>query len=480
MLSDFGKVFRIVFPFGRQKKALIGVSGGPDSLFLMDLLHRAGYPLVVAHLNHGLRSGAGEEARGVERMADTMGVEFVSEEKDVSAQAARHGQSLEEAARIARYEFLFRQAARYDAQAVAVGHNADDQVETVLMHILQGSGMAGLRGMSMVSLPNPWSQEIPLVRPLLSTWRKEIEQYCQERRLNPITDPSNADLRFARNRLRHELIPLLDEYNPGIQKRLWQMADILAADDDVLESLLGSIRDTVLLDRGEEFIVFDSLRIAKESLAMQRRLIRWAVSELRPDTRNLGYEAVERVIEYISAPQVDRQVEGALGVRVFREGARLYIATWDADADLPDVHWPQLEPDHQPQILELPGELDLGNGWHLVAEIVETGNQAWEQALKNDDPYRAWIDLGEQPARLKVRSRKPGDRFQPLGMDGGSVKISELMINHKISRRARELWPLICAGEKIVWVPGVQISHEFCLDDDSKRIVHLKLKRISE
>ena len=214
---------------------LVGVSGGPDSLCLLDVLRRLDYRLVVAHLDHGLRPESADEALAVQRLAESLGAACVVERQDVSAFAEMHGISLEEAARSVRYRFLFEQARLYEAQAVAVGHTADDQVETVLMHLLRGAGLSGLRGMAYRSLPNTWSQDIPLVRPLLGTWREEVLAYCHANALQPHLDSSNLDIRFYRNRLRHDLIPYLKNYNPRVHEVLWRTARVLSDDYAVLE-----------------------------------------------------------------------------------------------------------------------------------------------------------------------------------------------------------------------------------------------------
>jgi tRNA(Ile)-lysidine synthase len=219
-----------------EKPVLVGVSGGPDSLCLADVLESLGYSLVIAHFNHQLRPQAGDDARVVEEFAGKRGIPFVLGSEKVGEFAESHHLSLEEAARICRYRFLFSQAEAAGAQAVAVAHNADDQVETVLMHLLRGSGLSGLRGMPYRSLTTEWSSTIPLVRPLLGVWREEINEYCAVRQLQPVTDLSNQDTTFYRNRLRHELVPYLQHYNPQAKERIWKMANVLAADYEVLEA----------------------------------------------------------------------------------------------------------------------------------------------------------------------------------------------------------------------------------------------------
>ena len=150
---------------------LVGISGGPDSLCLLHALHTLGYNLVAAHVNHRLRPEADEEAQMVKQFVGGLGVRFISCKVDVLSYADEHKVSIEEAARTIRYHYLFEQAEDVGASAVLVGHNADDQAETILMHLLRGSGLAGLRGMEYRSVPNPWSEHIPLLRPLLFTWR---------------------------------------------------------------------------------------------------------------------------------------------------------------------------------------------------------------------------------------------------------------------------------------------------------------------
>ena len=182
---------------------VVGVSGGPDSLCLLDLLRRSGCQVVVAHLDHGLRAEAAQDADTVAGLAKRFGLPYVQGQVDTRAYAEAHSLSIEEAARVLRYRFLFEQARQHAAQAVAAGHTADDQVETVLMHLLRGAGLVGLKGMAYRMLPNPWSSEIALLRPLLGVWRSQVIEYCEEHALQPVLDRTNLDTTYFRNRLRH-------------------------------------------------------------------------------------------------------------------------------------------------------------------------------------------------------------------------------------------------------------------------------------
>ena len=177
---------------------------------------------------------------------------------------------MEEAGRILRYRTLFEQAKNIGASAVVVGHNADDQVETVLMHILRGAGLAGLRGMGFYNLPNPWSENIPLIRPLLTTWRSEIQEYLDVHQIKAITDPSNQDVSFFRNRLRHELLPTLEEYNPNIRQVLARMSLSLNDDYSILDELTDSAWESILIKEGRGNFVFKTNEFKQLPLAIKR------------------------------------------------------------------------------------------------------------------------------------------------------------------------------------------------------------------
>ena len=213
---------------------VVGVSGGPDSLCLLDGFVRLGYPVIAAHFDHQLRPESGQDAAVVEAKVKSLGVPYQRGNADVRSIAEDKHQSIEEAARHSRYTFLFGVARERGAHAVAVGHTADDQVETVVMHFLRGSGLSGLRGMLYSTILHSYDASIPVVRPLLDVWRTETESYCRIRGLEPVYDKSNEILDYLRNKIRHELIPQLETYNPGIRKVLWRSASVLREDENII------------------------------------------------------------------------------------------------------------------------------------------------------------------------------------------------------------------------------------------------------
>src|SRR5512134_2541191 len=258
MLENIQSILQDQCGLRRDQPVVVGVSGGPDSLCLMSVLRKTGYRVIVAHFNHKLRLDADADANVVEQTAARLNLVSVIESGDVRAYADQEKLSIEEAARNMRYFFLMEQARRFKAQAVAVGHTADDQVETVLMHFIRGAGLAGLKGMSYRTILPMFDPEIPIVRPLLDTWREETVVYCAANGFRPRHDPSNASLDFFRNRLRHLLIPTLESYNPRFREVVWRTSQSLASDYEILSHVLDEAWNACVVQEHAGFIVFDS------------------------------------------------------------------------------------------------------------------------------------------------------------------------------------------------------------------------------
>lgn len=455
---------------------LLGVSGGADSLFLLDVLSQLDFPLIVAHLDHALRLESASDARAVRQFATERGVKCYSERVDAAAYAHANRLSIEEAARIVRYRFLFQVAEREGASAVVVGHNADDQVETVLMHLLRGAGLSGLRGMSYRSLRNEWSDVIPLLRPLLGIWRDEVNRYLDEKGLVPLVDNSNLDTRYYRNRLRHDLIPYLEQYNPQARKLLWQMADNLRDDYEVIETAVDKAWEESLIEQGNGFLGFSVEKLAVLPRGIRRHMLRRAIYLLRPDFRDVDYDAIQHAMNFIESGTESRQCDLLAGLYLLIEGDSLWLA--DYQAKLPDTQWPQLF-ERQVAFIAIPGMLRLKNDWIMRVEIVsieKTGSV--EQLVQSvNDPFHAYIDGDLLSLPLMVRARREGDRILPLGLGGHSIKVSDLMVNEKIPRRARKNWPLLLSDDEIVWIPGLRVAHPYRVRKDSKKIVRLILSR---
>ncbi|MEN6408576.1 MAG: tRNA lysidine(34) synthetase TilS, partial [Anaerolineaceae bacterium] len=438
----------------RALPVLVGVSGGADSLTLLDILCQSGYPVVVAHVNHQLRASAGQDADRVQAVAAQYGMPFRLGLVNVGEYAAAHHLSIEEAARILRYRFLGQTAQEVGAQALAVGHTADDQVETVLMHLLRGAGLAGLAGMRYRSQIPDLLGNLPVVRPLLGVWRKETEAHCCELGIQPVQDETNQDVRYERNRIRLEIIPALEKTYPHLKENLWRTAQVLAGDEEALRVYLDEQLMGETVEWGDCYAALDRVYWRMQPVGMQRRVIRRAGMHLRPTLRDVGFDAVERALRFFHQPSESGSADWLDGMVLEQQGRWMLIREADAQVLLKDE--PQVT-DSAAQ-LPIPGRIHLSDGWQLTAEEFPADEAILQQARKNSDPNTAYLDADRVRRPLGVRGFLSGDRMQPLGMKDKTIKISDLYTNLKIPRAARAGVPLVISGDEILWVGGYRLA----------------------
>ena len=481
--------------FSPGEAVVIGVSGGPDSVCLLHLLSKRqeelDIRLHVAHLDHGLRGTESEaDAIYVGGLAASLSLPITVERQDVAAYKADRGCCMEEAARELRYAFFVKVANEVGAKRVAVGHTLDDQVETVLMHILRGTGTSGLRGLEPCS-PMPYSKQkghcerseaiqVLVIRPLLKVSREETLHYCQEFDLRPRFDSSNVSLSYLRNRLRLELLPLLREYNPSVDEALLRLAEI-ARDDSVFieEQVLGSWNKVARLENGA--IYLDRAKTAGLAVALQRQLIRLAIARTLGDIRDIEANHIEAVRSLLSKP-VGKKYFLPHGLVCQGEYDEIVIAQNRA------IHLEQALSAPHP-FLPLQGEISLKvpgetifPGWRVLANILETPAQTLclkgrGKGEKGRD-FIAEFDLRQTGTELFVRQRRPGDRFQPLGMNM-SKKLQEFMVDAKIPLPWRDCVPVVCTPRQIIWVTGYRIDDRVKVTQATKEVLRLEFIRLT-
>jgi len=435
-------------------RVLAACSGGQDSIALVHLLHRVhadfGFELAIATLDHGLRSDEGRaEVAFVQAFGDSLGLQVRQGAADARGRAQRDRVSIPVAAREARYEFLQRTARELGAAHIALGHTADDQAETVLMHLLRGAGLDGLAGMAPV--------RPPFIRPLLGCWRRETEAYCREHGLAFRADPTNRDERHLRVRLRERLIPLLEtEYQPRLREHLVDLAADCGDDAAVLERLArASLRLTRDADAGRVGLPANLLRGLSPSL--RRRLIRAVLEDLRGTRADLSREHLHAV-DALLAPGA-RRVE-APGVVISRDGDTVWFS--------PSAAAPAAPPALGAFPLDIPGRTHLEPlGIVLEARLLPTPPDTLVV-----EPQRAWLDAAAVGATLQVRTRRPGDRFRPLGAPG-AVSLQDFFVNAKVPRAHRDRAPLVVAGDRIAWVVGHRIADEFRITPGTRATLEL-------
>ena len=459
---------------------VVAVSGGPDSLALLHALHRLqdelGLRLHGAHLDHRLRGAASEEDRRfVTRTFSRLGMDFTVEGTDVLAHRRARRLSLEEAAREVRYAFLARTASAQGAAAVALGHTSDDQAETVLMHIIRGAGLTGLRGMTPVARHTFEGRECTLLRPLLRVSREDTEAYCRHAGVEPRRDASNLSTEPTRNRIRLELIPLLKRYNPAVRDALVRLS--LSASRDlsyVEECVEGVWREVTSQDR-------DALSLNRKAFrrlpaALQFHLLRRAVRSVKGDLENVEQGHLESMVRLAVGP-AGKHLDLPAGLR-FSVGYEKATIGQAHPANGPT------EPFRGVHSLEVPGET-LIPGWRVEARLVSREadgrehppNQGTAEMEMGDAALSrcrmATLDAESLDGRLLVRSRRPGDRVQPLGMTG-SKKLQDFMVDAKIPRDQRDGVPLVVSKKGIAWVVGWRIADWARMRPDTRHTLELR------
>ncbi|MBM4405381.1 MAG: tRNA lysidine(34) synthetase TilS [Chloroflexi bacterium] len=423
---------------------LVGISGGPDSVALLHALASLrpslSFRLHAAHLNHRLRGNESEADAGYVRdLCRALDIPLTIESAEVEAYRRRARLSLEEAGRHIRYGFFATVAKKVGAQAVLLGHTADDQAETVLMHLLRGSGLGGLRGMEAVSAWRGASgATLVVARPLLTTRRRETHDYCTAHRLAPRRDSSNRSLKFFRNRVRLELLPALRSYNPRIEDALLRMAEGASHADDYLKEQVAALWKS-LATLSKEGISLEKDAFAKLPLALQTVALQRALAHLRGNLEGIEWEHLAAMREIAAGP-AGRSTSLPGGLR-FEAGYRELTLRREAPPQAPP-------PSETP--LAVPGAAAFGE-WSFTAKLTAMPKSP------RPSPNVLWLDAAWAERRLTLRVRRPGDRFTPSGMRAPK-KLQDFMVDAKLPRSLRDRLPLLCADGAILWLVGLRAS----------------------
>jgi tRNA(Ile)-lysidine synthase len=441
---------------------VVALSGGADSTALLDLLSRLpGYNLrlVAAHLNHSLR---GEESDGDEafcrELAARYAVPFEVRRVDVRRMADEGRLNLEDAGRRARIEFLDEIRRKYGAGAVALAHHADDQAETVLMRLLRGSGITGLSGMA-------YRNERGYVRPLLDITRSELLPYLCLRGLEWREDASNSDTTYLRNRIRHQLLPLLEGYNPAIRSCLASTASMLRDDEAMLCELTGhDVAVACTIGAGEIVCSVGQLRMLDP--ARRRRVLRHAIKQLDGTLAGVTRCHIDALDDVITSARPNSQVALPRRITAVREYDRLLFVAGTAEhrlnATAASEHGFELT-------ITGPDSYQLPWGGSLYVEV------AGVSAVPGDSGA-VCFNLDEIPFPWLVRAFRPGDRMTPLGMSGRK-KVKDIFIDRKIPRSERRMVPLLWHGEDLIWIAGVCASALCHIDSSALAPVRVTWRR---
>jgi len=440
-------------------RILIGVSGGPDSLALLHSLKRLkeeyNLYLHIAHLDHMIRGEASlEDAKFIENVARKWGIAITRKACDVKAYQEEKGLSLEDAARQIRYRFFFGLMEELDIDRIAVGHNANDQAETVLMKFLRGAGLKGLSGI--------YPKHGKIIRPLIEISREEIEAYCEEYNLNPRIDKSNLETIYLRNKLRLNLIPLLiEEYNNNLVSTLNKTADILREEENFLGQYTMEKLAELTINKSSGKLTLNCEKLLELNLAIQRRIIREGIKFLKGSYQDIYYEHIDLVLDLIKNSETGSRLDLPQGI-IVRLNYHEIIFTTEAINSI----------NYFKQRLLLGSKRIPQIDLEVKAEIVDK-IFPWKKTLNN--PNIACLDFSKIGEEFYLRQRKDGDRFYPLGMTG-SKKVKDFLIDEKVPMNQRDKVPVFTTlDDEIFWVGGLRVDDRFKITDKTEKILIIEI-----
>ncbi|MDW7738589.1 MAG: tRNA lysidine(34) synthetase TilS [Bacillota bacterium] len=457
------KVYNFIRQYRLLKKGdtiVAAVSGGPDSLCLLHMLHelkdRFDLRIVVAHLNHYLRPEADSEADEVRRISACWSMPCEVKTVDIRKLKKELGVSEEVAGRKARYDFFYETANKYNANLVALGHHMDDLAETTLMNIIRGTGIDGLSAI----MPKRRTGNILVVRPLLCLTRREIEVYCQINMLTPLTDSSNLETEYTRNKLRLQLIPQLEkEYNPRFREALYGLA-ILARDDRryLNTQALKAYKKIVCAGPRESILLIKDLFNLAPSI--RGRVLRLCLQKI-----GSSGQITRKHIRLLSG----FAKEGNSGKQMTLPGSIL-VSVAHKNLVIRQVNEEYMKKIER-KALKVPGKTVINGDTLIETRIIDRGNMKWPPP-KN----RAYLDYDTlPPGEIMITNRWNGARFHPQGA-GGSKKLKKFLIDQKIPYYKRDFIPLLAINCEIIWVVGIRIAHPYRVTDQTRRILQLDYK----
>jgi tRNA(Ile)-lysidine synthase len=439
-----------------EENVLVALSGGPDSVFLLHVLNNLKEELKLdlhaLYVDHGLRPEETPlEIEFCKKLCETLKVSFITKSVDVKSFAKEKSMNKQEAARELRYKVFEETAFETRADKIALGHNADDQAETLLMRLLRGSGPIGLSGIPPV--------RGMFIRPLIEIERKEIDRYIQEEKIDFIVDSSNLRRDYLRNKIRFSIIPMMKEVNPNIIETLSRTAAIFREEERHFDIIVVKTLMRLISRKSDSRIELFLVPLETMDKVILRRVLR-RVIDVTKGLRRINFIHVEDIIDLIKTGKTGDRLYLPKGIRVIKDYATL-IFTTESPVKL-DAY-----------TLEVPGEIRLKEAEVAIkASIIESQESEIKDTL-------AFFDAKKLSFPLEVRSRKSGDFFYPFGF-GKRKKLQDFFVDGKVPRDERDRIPLIISGEDIIWIAGYRQDDRFKVTDETKKILKLEVKKIKD
>ena len=454
-------------------RVLIGVSGGSDSVTLLSVLlsfkKKYNLSIFIAHLDHMLRGEESDkDVNFVKNLAQELGLLCEVKSCHLTELAHKEHLSLEEAARKYRYKFYFETAKKIKANKIALGHNADDQVETVLMRFLRGSGLEGLMGIPPV--------RGKIIRPLIECSREEIEEYCQEHKTRYRIDSSNKEIVYFRNKIRLELLPLLSkDYNKNIKDITLRLRNIVSEVSVYLNHETELSFKKVVKRENPETVIIDLKKFSSLHLALKRRIIRKSIEVVKGNLYCISFRHNNEILKLTEYQLGEKEIYLPDDVRVSKIYDKIIIykkrisknqideipATWEYNIFIPG----------KTEIKSLNIEVEI-----KILDSTDIGPSLYLKRKKNKGEFLEFIDYNKVKFPLKLRNRRSGDKFYPLKMRGVK-KVKDFFIDNKIPKSRRYLMPLLVDSEdKIIWIVGMRLDNRVKVDSHTKKMLSIKIK----
>lgn len=452
----------------------VGLSGGADSVTLLLVLKELGFPLFALHIHHGIRTEADLDVQFCRELCEKLDVPLQVDYVDAPIYAKENHCSLEDAARQLRYTAFEKYRMKVNADFVAVAHHKDDQAETVLHHFLRGSGSQGLAGMKFINGK--------IIRPFLCVGREEIDKHLEIVGMNCIVDATNKDNYYTRNSIRNELLPRIKErYNPNIVENLNRMSMILCDENAFLEEEARKQFELITL-KSTQGLYLDIEACAKLHIALIRRVFRFCLEEVLSDTKNLGFEHIERVIDLMKLSS-GKQADIVRGVKAVREYNYLIFIKED-HINNEEAYSCSLDTRGDKGYIQEAGiyyaldvlPLDVVNQ-DMAAINVDRLKMNYKDSFKNEiKVYTKFFDYDKIKANLVLRTRRSGDRIR-INTKGGSKSIKKFFIDEKVQASIRDRIPILVMEQQVIWIVGYRVDPYYEITQDTKMVLRVELTK---
>lgn len=449
-----------------QDKILVALSGGPDSICLLNLLfelkEELNIQIAAAHLNHLLRGqDSFDDEEYVINMCRKMGIKCFVKRVDINAYSKQQKLSSEVAGRNVRYDFFDEILEREGFNRIATAHNANDQAETILFRLMRGTGLEGLGGIKV-------SRDEKIIRPILCLSRKEVEKYVELKQLNPRIDKTNFERIYNRNKIRLDILPYMKEnFNEDIIQTLNRMSLLLQKDNDFLENLALSLYNRYCIEHKDYFII--KKEVFKEAEPVVTRLLRHIIVRYSKSSYDFEMKHIYDIF-HLSKKNSGKVIHLPNGICAENTYGDIYIKSKIKKYDINNNNKEEIILDKNSVNIN---EVEFSN---LNIKLQKINNcQVSNINMKQDDLIK-YFDFDKIKSNISIRTRKNGDKIIPMGMVG-SKKVKDIFIDMKIPKEERDNIPILCFDDKIAWIIGIRISEEYKLTDKSKNILKVVVQR---